>query len=318
VDDEFGWLFKRNQKEHDFGIDGHVEIVTTDGFVTGQALAMQIKYGNSFFREKTQWGYVYKGEEKHFNYLFNYPIPVIIVICHPDDDNCYWEVFNPAKTQRTKNGWKITIPFENKLSSTKEEISNILPPIEDGSSKLESYWISNELMFVADYIAYFVDKSEVESLDVTHLREFFDRIIVTKELCYHCKNKVEIAFSGYDDDPRELFEIEEIRKYIALADPIIPELFFFIRTDEPTSTLRMFVASLVNVALPFGKNLTSERMIKIEFDPKELKGFLEIHFIGLNKITEWLGMSIEENKMITYKVMRIITPDLPKELTGGV
>ena len=43
VNETFGWLFKRNHQEHDFGIEGQIEVVTPMGSVTGQALAVQIK-----------------------------------------------------------------------------------------------------------------------------------------------------------------------------------------------------------------------------------------------------------------------------------
>ena len=66
VHEQFKWLFKRNHQEHDFGIDGQLEVVTDEGAVTGQMLAVQIKYGKSFFDERNKWGYVYRGELKHF------------------------------------------------------------------------------------------------------------------------------------------------------------------------------------------------------------------------------------------------------------
>ena len=75
VSEEFDWLFKRNHQEHDFGIDGQIEVVTKAGAVTGQTLARQIKCGASFLKEPNRWGYVYRGEEKHFHYLANYPTP---------------------------------------------------------------------------------------------------------------------------------------------------------------------------------------------------------------------------------------------------
>ena|ERR1019366_2220480 len=89
VIDTFGWLFKRNHQERDFGIDGQIELVTEDGDVTGQMIAVQIKYGKSFFQEQNKWGYVYRGELKHFNYLSNYPVPVVIFICDPESKECY-------------------------------------------------------------------------------------------------------------------------------------------------------------------------------------------------------------------------------------
>ena len=119
VSDSFGWLFKRNHQEHDFGIDGQIELVTEDGSVTGQMIAIQVKCGKSFFEESNKWGYIYRGERKHFNYLFNYPIPVIISICDPNSHECYWVQFRPEATELANSSWKITIPFENKLASAK-------------------------------------------------------------------------------------------------------------------------------------------------------------------------------------------------------
>ena len=52
VNDHFGWIFKRNHQEYDFGIDGQIEVITSTGAVTGQMVAVQIKYGTSFFKEK--------------------------------------------------------------------------------------------------------------------------------------------------------------------------------------------------------------------------------------------------------------------------
>ena len=102
ISDYFCWLFKRNHQEHDFGIDGQIELVTDDGAVTGQLLAIQIECGQSFLNETNQWGYVYRGERKHFNYLVNYPIPVIISVCDPTSSECYWTQFRPEAVEPTE------------------------------------------------------------------------------------------------------------------------------------------------------------------------------------------------------------------------
>ncbi|WSN90843.1 hypothetical protein VUP52_00685 [Escherichia coli] len=36
-----------------------------------------------FFGRKSV-GYVYRGENKHFNYLSNCPIPVLVLLCKPE------------------------------------------------------------------------------------------------------------------------------------------------------------------------------------------------------------------------------------------
>lgn len=147
VSEEFDWLFKRNHQEHDFGIDGQIEVVTEAGAVTGQMLACQIKCGGSFFKESSRWGYVYRGEEKHFNYLANYPLPIIIVICNPESKEAFWAHFCPTGTEITESGWKLTIPFANKLASSKSELQTLLPPVADHLTELRRYWDFNCLLF---------------------------------------------------------------------------------------------------------------------------------------------------------------------------
>lgn len=310
VNEEFGWLFKRNHQEHDFGIDGHVDIILEDGTVTGQMLALQIKHGKSFFEEKNQWGYVFRGELKHFNYLVNYPVPVIIAICHPSTGDIYWEVFAPESTSRAGKNWKITIPFENKLNESKGNLLGLLPPPSNLLHEVQSYWEVNEVLVTSEHIHFFIDRNEVTSLDVTSVRNFFDRIRSTKELAAHCQGKVEISYYGYDNDPRELFEIPEMRRYVPVLISALPELFFFAYTGERAFTLKTIALCLTSVDVRSRKP-NEHNKIRIEFSTKEIAPVLDSHFPGLNEMTEWLGMSIEENKRISFDVVRSLGIEEP-------
>jgi hypothetical protein len=312
VNETFGWLFKLNHQEHDFGIDGQIEVVTSSGSVTGQMLAVQVKYGESFFREKNQWGYVYRGELKHFNYLSNYPIPVFITICHPESEECYWVQFDPTQVQNTKAGWKITIPFGNKLHEAKAAIEEMLPPIQDSLSDLQAYWQLNNLLVESSYILLIIDRFQVKDLDVVRPREFFDRLRTTKELAYKCHGKIEISFDGYENDSRELFEINEVREYVSVLCAVLPELFFFIRTEEPTFTLKIFALCQTSISWPDGRS-TREVTRKVVFDTDKVAEFLKRQYPGLNEMTEWLSMPISENKKISFDVIRCLGFQVPPE-----
>lgn len=311
VSDTFGWLFKRVHQEHDFGIDGQIELVTDSGAVTAQMLAVQIKCGKTFFREKNKWGYIYRGELKHFNYLANYPIPVIIIICDPESKDAFWVHFQKEKTQLTSAGWTLTVPFENQLREAKTILQSLVPPTRDSLAELEAYWELNKILVGSSIIHYVIEKQDVESLNILGIRSFFDRLRATKELAYECQGKIEISFWGYINDTRELFEIPQVRKYIQILDTALPELFFFARTEQPTDTLRTFALSLTKV---HWKNKYSARRTKrmVWFETDKVAEFLARQFPGLNDMTEWLGMSIEENKRITSEVMRCIGLEMPE------
>ena len=303
VNEKFGWLFKRNHQEHDFGIDGQIEVVTDKGHVSGQMLSVQIKCGKSFFEEKNRWGYVFRGNKKHFNYLSNYPIPVLVIICDPESEMCYWARFLPEQTTPTDAGWKITIPFENKFSKAKNEIHAMLPPMKDSLSDLQEYWVFNEMIAASPYIHFVVGRYEIEHIDTARPRNFFDRLRSTKELAHRCQGKVEISFHGYDDDFRELFEIDEVRNYVSKLDAALRELFFFARTEEPHFMLKLFALCQADVEWVDGRSTATVKRT-VTFDNRNLWEFLNRHWPGLNEMTEWLSMTLEENKKISSDVMR--------------
>ena len=312
ISDEYEWLFKRNHQEHDFGIDAQVDIVLENGAVTGQMLALQIKYGKSFFDEENRWGYIYRGEHKHFNYLSNYPTPVLIVICHPEEKECYWVRFDPQDTSKAGKNWKITIPFENKLKRSKEVISNLLPPPADYLSQVEDYWAINDIIVSHEHFLCVIGREEVENQDVSDVRKFFDRLRSSRELAAHCQGKIEVSFHGYDEDPRELYEIPEVRRFAPLLSVALPELFFFAYTGKHAHGLMIIAMCLTDVekssVAPNGDN-----KIAVEFSTEKIGLFVQNHWPGLNEMTEWLRMSIEENKEISFNIIRALGFEPPPE-----
>lgn len=313
VNDQFGWVFKRNHQEYDFGIDGQLEVVTSSGSVTGQMAAVQIKNGPSFFKEKNKWGYVYRGERKHFNYLSNYPLPVFIIICNPETNECLWGHFVAEQTTGTEKGWKITIPFENDFRNSKSELLSLLPETKDNLGALETYWALNNLLTDSGHILFVFIPEEIESGDTSRVRNFFDRLSSSKELAHNCMNKVEFSFSGYDFDSRELFEIEGVRRYISQLSDALPEFLFFIKTENPGHTLRLFVASLCSGSIIGPRATQKGTKHKVVFDTKLITKFLNGKWPGLNTLTHWLNMSEDENKAITYSVFRCLGFDIPED-----
>lgn len=302
IDEEFGWIFKRNHQEHDLGIDGQIEVVT-GGFATGQMLACQIKCGQSFFKETNRWGYIYRGELKHFNYLANYPVPVIITICDPDTKEAYWVCFEAGTARVTEGGWVLTIPYANKLASSKAELLAFLPAVTDKLGELDEYWAVHGMLPDFGVIIVNIEIDDVRAMDTSFPRVFFDNLRATKELAYGCQGKIEILFWGYEDDPRELFEIDEVRQYVGRLDAVLPELFFFARADDDAVTLRLFMHCLMAVGWASDP---AKQPRYVDFDLTHLDRFLERHFLGLNEIAEWIGLSEEELKAISDSAVKAL------------
>lgn len=301
VNDDFGWIFRRNPQEHDFGIDGQIDIVTDEGAVTGQVLAVQIKCGKSFLDERNQWGYVYRGEQKHLNYLANYPLPVLVVICDPESGEAFWELFRTTAAEPTGKAWKITVPFSNRLHLSKSSLLDIAGPVRDVNEELEGYWALNKMLRQSEVIFYSLDAEDVATVELKNPRDFFDRLRSTRELASDCQGKVEIFFSGYDHDSRELFEIPEVRAYVEKLDGVLHDLFFFARTAQPTHTLMTF-ALCQAPAKVVGTNAGGLSK-RVSVEPAPFSDFIERHCGPLNELTEWLNMPLEKEKKLFFDVV---------------
>jgi len=114
------WLF-REQTVSDVGIDAHLEVVEK-GHATGRLLALQIKSGESYFRELVDDGLVYRGDQAHLEYWLDHSLPVVVIVCRPPRPEAYWQVITETTAVRTKGGWKTLIPTAQRFCSDAAEL----------------------------------------------------------------------------------------------------------------------------------------------------------------------------------------------------
>jgi len=154
--EKLGWIF-REQPIEDHGIDAHVEVVSND-MPTGKLIALQIKCGKSWFDESTKDGFVFRGEKRHLKYWQEHSLPVIIVLYDEHAGIAYWQTVSKDLVKSTGKGWKIIIPFGNKISdATLREIEEIsrkmsssseytILELGDGSTGLAKRYSANILL----------------------------------------------------------------------------------------------------------------------------------------------------------------------------
>ena len=134
--EKMGFIF-REQKDCDYGIDAIIER-KDEKYPSGKLIAVQIKSGDSYFKEMKEDKVVFRGENKHYNYWLNHSLPVIIVLYSPSSDKCIWEVFNEQKVEKNEKGCKINIPYNQKLEDSKEQLQELA----DNQSEYERRWNS--------------------------------------------------------------------------------------------------------------------------------------------------------------------------------
>lgn len=73
-----------------------------------------------------------------------------------------------------------------------------------------------------------VSRRAVEGGDITEVLPALTRLLASPDLARGYRRQVDIAFHGYDNDPRELFEITEVRSFVYALDAEFPYWLYFL------------------------------------------------------------------------------------------
>lgn len=330
VNDELGWIFRKNNNETDYGIDGYLDIVNEEGEVTGQSFAVQIKSGESFFKQKSGNGFVYYGESKHLNYYRNQQLPLLLIIYSPKNEQCLFRVFDELAIEPSGNSWKITIKNKDVFGvQSKDDLIESLPPLKDDVDQLKEHWAFNDEIVSAGVIFYVIDRDDIEKCDTRFFLQFIDRLCVNDNLCKKVQGKLEIMVDGYNHDKRELYEISEVRKWFKKVDMSKIAWFYFCNTTPPTFGLTLYFMCVSNAkvidnrerltgvqVLDLIKENSSHPKISVTFNNKLYRDVLKDNWLRLNQMTETLGLSEEINKKISREVLEHLFPDRRKEISN--
>lgn len=112
----------------DQGIDGQLELIDAHGSANGRLIAVQIKSGLSWFREVTEDAYIFRPSQRHRDYWIKHSLPVIVILCNPDSQQCHWELVAHETCSSTGDGWRIDIPKSKTLSSLRS-LGDIAAPV---------------------------------------------------------------------------------------------------------------------------------------------------------------------------------------------
>jgi Domain of unknown function (DUF4365) len=211
--EKLGWIF-REQPIEDYGIDAHVEVVESN-LATGKLIALQIKSGKSYFKEKISDGFVFRGDIEHLEYWKKHSLPVLLVLYHTDDEIAYWQVVNSINVQKTEKAWKLIIPFNQKIDKASLE-------------KIQAF--SNKLTSTNDYTIFSLR-------DVSHggAKRYSANIILTKE--YTKPDIAEIArIITVDLRTRQYYRNSQVKLHGQAKETQVIWLFLYLSIDDLSST----------------------------------------------------------------------------------
>ncbi len=144
-----------------------------------------------------------------------------------------------------------------------------------------------------DPVVVVVSRDEVEALDISSVICALKSCIASPECALSLFEKLDIAFHGYDQDAREIYEIPEVREYVSLLDSEFPYWLFFLRKNG---------LGLQAIMLCFMPPYLTEQARKTVM-PQRLDQLLSNRwFPAMNRICEAVGFSEEQIEKLTNDV----------------
>ena len=295
ITEEFKWIYHGIPVEKDYGIDAYLEIVDNQN-VTGKQIGIQIKHGNSYFKSKTDGGYKYVGEDKHLNYYLNIEQPVILLIIDDDFKRMKWELFEIEKTSPMEKGWWIEIPDNKNLSiNTKDIWKSFAAPIIDYKSIIEQNWQIDKIIHDSNFGVISLPRDEIENMDFSYIQSFFKRLSKNKAQLLKSRSSLDFFFPEYDSDPREIYDIPEIRDWFVKSIELHIPWFYYLAYDDKSASLII----LLNILAKEEKRTKRNNGYFVELEKESFINFLDIMYMNLNNFTEANDINIEINKEIS-------------------
>ncbi len=149
-----------------------------------------------------------------------------------------------------------------------------------------------------DYVGIVVSRQEAESLDIAPTLNVLESLLYDAETVRMFQGQVGLSFHGYDTDPRELYQIPEVRQYLASLDSKFPYWFYFLSTDD--EILKMIAFCLcrtreINAGLAYP-------------DPADMQAFFLSHIDALNQLFDRYSLDEAINEEISGLVANYFFP----------
>ena len=149
-----------------------------------------------------------------------------------------------------------------------------------------------------DYVGIVVSRQEAESLDIAPTLNVLESLLYDAETVRMFQGQVGLSFHGYDTDPRELYQIPEVRQYLASLDSKFPYWFYFLSTDD--EILKMIAFCLCR---------TREIDASLAYpDPADMQAFLLSHIDALNQLFDRYSLDEAINEEISGLVANYFFP----------
>ena len=136
---------------------------------------------------------------------------------------------------------------------------------------------------IAEPVFLMFSRRQIEACDVDEPVAYLRGVSADRHAALELCGRISLIVDGYNDDPRELFEIPEVRAYIKHLDQEWPYWFFFLsQADESIKLLESCLCDTIEV-IPGVASIDLEQM----------EHALSRHFSAMNRLCADLSVPEE-------------------------
>ncbi len=149
---------------------------------------------------------------------------------------------------------------------------------------------------VTEPVVLLISRRQVEQHDVASVLEELKLLLATREDTWLYRGQMSLVVDGYNDDPRELVDVAEVRAFLrAFARQWPYWAFFFNQVDD---SIKILGSCVCGAAFP-GRGA-------VEIDAAKLRDFLLRGFAGMNSLFEKHGFPESELEVMSRGVIEMI------------
>lgn len=139
-----------------------------------------------------------------------------------------------------------------------------------------------------------VTRPEIERVDVRRFARWIDHLSMTRETTTAARNGVDFLVDGYNEDPRDLFEVATVRRWVQTAAQTVATLAYFLNMGEQAQGIQTIVYCLCETKRIKGT------LIYLKQAPG-LLAFMRLQFHGLNELTERFALGEDVNREVSLR-----------------
>lgn len=188
-----------------------------------------------------------------------------------------------------------------------DKISNLIS--DNTVSKQVNKGINN-----ADHVMYMVHKDDVLLCDFTGINDIIERLSQNSDALIKNKGCLEVFISGFDDDPREVFTVPEVRRWYAESIKAGIPWFYFLSNNNNGMSLLVFLFSCCDIEV---KQKDGKAYVEIT-NPECIVEWLTQNYHNLNIFTDTNNIPNKYNEEMSLQVMATVNSYLSnKSGTNG-